>query len=78
MPLLERDARQYRGGYRTALTLGRAARYTYAHLEFPGLTEAVERGDHAAALAQVTLLNAAIARNTDYLRSTLEGWQDRR
>jgi N-acetylated-alpha-linked acidic dipeptidase len=55
-----------------------AARYTYAHLEFPGLTEALERGDAAATRAQATRLDAAIHRNTQYLRSTLTGWQERR
>jgi len=55
-----------------------AARYTYAHLEYPGLTEAVERGDGAAARDQVAVLNAAIGRNTEYLRETLAGWQQRR
>ncbi len=55
-----------------------AARYTYAHLEYPGLTEAVERGDRDGARTQVAVLEGAIARNADYLRATLEGWQQRR
>lgn len=41
-----------------------AARYTYAHLEVPGLTEAVERQDWAKAEEQAKLLQQAVARNT--------------
>jgi N-acetylated-alpha-linked acidic dipeptidase len=41
-----------------------AARYTYAHLELPGLTEAVEEGDWARAAAQAAVLERALARNT--------------
>ena len=36
-----------------------AARYTYAHLEFPGLTEAVEKGDWKMASEQETLIEKA-------------------
>ena len=45
-----------------------AARYTYAHLELPGLTEAAEKGDWNAAKDQVALLEAAVERNTRLLR----------
>ena len=41
-----------------------AARFTYAHLELPGLTEAVEAGKWDVARAQLRLLGGAIARNT--------------
>jgi len=40
-----------------------AARYTYAHLELPGLTEAVEKGDWATAEAQAKLLQDAVGKN---------------
>jgi len=46
-----------------------AARYTYAHLELPGLTEAVEKGDWATAKAQGKLLQDAVAKNTALLIS---------
>jgi len=45
-----------------------AARYTYAHLELPGLTEAAEKGDWQTAQAQVRLLEAAVEKNTELLR----------
>jgi N-acetylated-alpha-linked acidic dipeptidase len=41
-----------------------AARYTYAHLELPGLTEAVEEGDAARAADQARRLEAAVKTNT--------------
>jgi N-acetylated-alpha-linked acidic dipeptidase len=44
-----------------------AARYTYAHLELPGLTEAVEAGDWTEAERQLRILDAAIRRNTQLL-----------
>jgi N-acetylated-alpha-linked acidic dipeptidase len=46
-----------------------AARYTYAHLELPGLTEAAEKGDWKTAKEQVGLLEAAIKKNTELLRA---------
>jgi N-acetylated-alpha-linked acidic dipeptidase len=46
-----------------------AARYTYAHLELPGLTEAVESGDWKVAKEQASLLQNAIVRNTELLRT---------
>ena len=45
-----------------------AARFTYAHLELPGLTEAVEKNDIETASGQARLLAAAIAKNTALLR----------
>ncbi len=52
------------------------ARYTYAHLELPGLTEAVEKKDWATARQQAQLLQRALAVNTqllDKINSQLEG-----
>jgi N-acetylated-alpha-linked acidic dipeptidase len=43
------------------------ARYTYAHLELPGLTEAVEKQDWVTARQQADLLQHALARNTELL-----------
>ena len=40
------------------------ARFTYAHLELPGLTEAVEKGDWTAARQQADILQRALAVNT--------------
>jgi N-acetylated-alpha-linked acidic dipeptidase len=45
-----------------------AARYTYAHLELPGLTEAVESGDWKTAQDQARLLENALAKNAELLR----------
>jgi hypothetical protein len=42
-----------------------AARYTYAHLELPGLTEAAEAGDWDRAARQADVLARAVARNTE-------------
>jgi N-acetylated-alpha-linked acidic dipeptidase len=39
------------------------ARYTYAHLELPGLTEAVEKQDWPTARQQAQLLQAALKKN---------------
>lgn len=50
-----------------------AARYTYAHLELPGLTEAIERGDWKAASEQGKILEAALARNSALLSSARAG-----
>jgi N-acetylated-alpha-linked acidic dipeptidase len=44
-----------------------AARYTYAHLELPGVTEAVEKKDWETAREQLKLLEAAVAHNTELL-----------
>jgi len=42
-----------------------AARYTYAHLELPGLTEAAEDQDWERAAGQAAILEQALKRNTD-------------
>jgi N-acetylated-alpha-linked acidic dipeptidase len=47
-----------------------AARYTYAHLELPGLTEAIEAGNWMVAAEQARLLDAALAKNIALLRQT--------
>jgi len=47
-----------------------AARYTYAHLELPGLTEAVEARDWKRAAEQARLLEAALKQNTQLLEET--------
>ncbi len=44
------------------------ARFTYAHLELPGLTEAVEKSDWATARQQAEILRAALAKNTELLQ----------
>jgi N-acetylated-alpha-linked acidic dipeptidase len=44
------------------------ARYTYAHLELPGLTEAAEEGDWKRAGEQAQILKDALAKNTDLLQ----------
>ena len=46
-----------------------AARYTYAHLELPGLAEAAERGDWKEAAAQAKLIQQAVDTNVAALRS---------
>jgi N-acetylated-alpha-linked acidic dipeptidase len=45
-----------------------AARYTYAHLELPGLTEAVEARNWELAREQARLLQAAVEKNTALLK----------
>ena len=50
------------------------ARFTYAHLELPGLTEAVEKGDWPTARQQAEILQRALVNNTklmDELNSEL-------
>ncbi len=47
-----------------------AARYTYAPLQLPGLTEAVEKQDWKTARAQAVILRQAIDRNTGLLNQT--------
>lgn len=44
------------------------ARFTYAHLELPGLTEAVEKQDWPAARQQAEILQRALEKNTELLR----------
>jgi N-acetylated-alpha-linked acidic dipeptidase len=46
-----------------------AARYTYAHLELPGLTEAAEKGDWKTVQEQAAILQAALTKNTELLRA---------
>jgi N-acetylated-alpha-linked acidic dipeptidase len=45
-----------------------AARYTYAHLELPGLTEAAEAGDWKQAVAQAKILEDELTKNTVLLQ----------
>ena len=52
-----------------------AARYNYDHLEFPGLTEAVERSDWTLAAEQAQRLEAALVKNTQLLQSALSNWE---
>ena len=52
------------------------ARYTYAHLELPGLTEAVEKQDWPTAKQQAEILRQALANNTklvNQLNDSLNG-----
>lgn len=52
-----------------------AARYTYAHLELPGLTEAAEAGDWSRAEAQKQILVKELQKNTDLLHRTRDELQ---
>ena len=52
-----------------------ASRYTYAHLEFPGLTEAVEKGDWKLASEQAELIERALAKNIELLRKAKISWE---
>ena len=45
-----------------------AARYTYAHLELPGLTEAAEAGDWKVAAEQAKILEHELIKNTALLQ----------
>ena len=49
-----------------------AARYTYAHLELPGLTEAIEKGDWKVAAGQIRILERALSENALFLRAARE------
>jgi hypothetical protein len=49
------------------------ARYTYAHLELPGLTEATEKGDWTTASQQAAILQRALANNTKLLERLTSG-----
>jgi N-acetylated-alpha-linked acidic dipeptidase len=51
-----------------------SSRYTYAHLEFPGLTEAVEKQDWKLAAKQAVLLEKAVEKNVRLLRSAESSW----
>jgi N-acetylated-alpha-linked acidic dipeptidase len=53
-----------------------AARYTYAHLELPGLTEAVEKGDWKVAAEQVRILEQAVSKNTLLVRAAAESLRE--
>ena len=53
-----------------------AARYTYAHLELPGLTEAVEKGDWKIAAEQVRILEQAVSKNTLLVGSAAESLRE--
>ena len=44
------------------------ARYTYAHLELPGLTEAAEAEDWARAAEQAKILESALTKNTELIQ----------
>jgi N-acetylated-alpha-linked acidic dipeptidase len=52
-----------------------AARYTYAHLEYPGMTEAVEKKDWKLAIQQAAILEAAIKKNTELLNVANATWE---
>lgn len=52
------------------------ARYTYAHLELPALTEAVEKGDWTTARAQAELLRQALEKNTRLLQELTKDLQN--
>jgi N-acetylated-alpha-linked acidic dipeptidase len=52
-----------------------SSRYTYAHLEFPGLTEAVEKQDWKLAAQQAGLLEKALKKNTELLSSARSSWE---
>jgi N-acetylated-alpha-linked acidic dipeptidase len=52
-----------------------AARYTYAHLEFPGLTEAAEKGDWKLAAEQEALIERALEKNIALLRMAKNSWE---
>jgi beta-lactamase class A len=49
-----------------------AARYTYAHLELPGITEAVEAKDWKLARVQADLLASALQKNTALLNQAAD------
>ncbi len=49
-----------------------AARFTYAHLELPGITEAVEKGDWKEAAEQVSILEKAVDKNSILLRAAAD------
>jgi N-acetylated-alpha-linked acidic dipeptidase len=50
------------------------ARYTYAHLELPGLTEATEAGDWDTARQQAAILRRALSSNTQLLEQLNSAW----
>ena len=52
-----------------------SSRYTYAHLEFPGLTEAVESANWKLAAEQANLLETALEKNTELLQAAKSVWE---
>jgi N-acetylated-alpha-linked acidic dipeptidase len=52
-----------------------AARYTYAHLELPGLTEAAEEKDWPRAARQAAVLERALERNAALVESLAQQLQ---
>src|SRR5215472_8121474 len=52
-----------------------ASRYTYAHLEYPGLTEAVEKGDWRLESEQEALIERALVKNIELLRTAKRSWE---
>jgi N-acetylated-alpha-linked acidic dipeptidase len=52
-----------------------SSRYTYAHLELPGLTEAVEKQDWKLAAQQAAVLEKAVQKNTELLRLARSSWE---
>jgi N-acetylated-alpha-linked acidic dipeptidase len=52
-----------------------SSRYTYAHLEFPGLTEAVEKQDWKLAVEQTALLEKAVEKNIRLLKFAQSSWE---
>jgi N-acetylated-alpha-linked acidic dipeptidase len=48
------------------------ARFTYAHLELPGLTEALEKQDWPTAKEQAEILQHALEKNTQLLSELVE------
>ena len=52
------------------------ARFTYAHLELPGLTEAVEKQDWATAKQQAEILQKALENNTKVVEQLAEGLKE--
>jgi N-acetylated-alpha-linked acidic dipeptidase len=55
-----------------------SSRYTYAHLEFPGLTEAAEKQDWKLAGVQATLLEKAVEKNIRLLNSAKSSWEKKK
>ena len=54
-----------------------ATRFTYAHLELPGLTEAAEAGNWTRAAAQAEILKDELAKNTATLQQAIDATQFR-
>jgi N-acetylated-alpha-linked acidic dipeptidase len=53
-----------------------AARFTYAHLELPGVTEAAEAGDWDRAARQAAILERAVARNASLVERLARALED--